>query len=401
MSKRNSSHRNSSNRFSSNRNSENTSKKSRQNENTTSTYETYKDYNPNNHLLPRWFVEGLLKKVFGTDIQIYDLRKYQLAFVHKSVRLRDLSPPNEVVLEEIARAKHKGIPIEKVTEKYGTWNDGEPVIFTQTYESLEFVGDGWANAIVGDYLYHRFPRQNEGFLTKLKQQIVCKDGFAALANFVGFDKYILLSSMNEEKYGRKTPSYMEDVFEAFCAAIKQDLGKQVLDIFIKNIIEASIDFERIITININYKDTLMRVFQENGWRQPTYSDISRSGPVHKRIYTVGVDWFPEISSIPSYPVLERKVNVKQTHDELLDNIIDMVDTTLKRCESSSPNEHNLVQTLNNIGYQIRNVDNSSLTIKKFLAISASNSKKEAQKQAAKQVLDIIESLLEKAAISAI
>lgn len=329
--------------------------------NSTSEEEVQKDYNPNNKLLPKWYVEGLLKKVFGTDIQIYDLRKYQLAFVHKSVRMRDLSPPNELVLEEIARAQYHGTPIEEVTSKFGTWNDGEPVVFTQTYESLEFVGDGWIGAIVGDYLYHRFPRQNEGFLTKLKQQIVCKDGLAALAKFVGFDKYIILSSMNEEKYGRETPSYMEDVFEAFCAAIKQDQGKQVLDLFIKNIIEASIDFEKIITINTNYKDTLMRFFQENGWKQPTYTDISREGPKHKKIYCVGVDWFPEADSVPNYPVENALVTPQAPH----------------------PNQRVDTQT-EQVPY-----------MKCFLATYSSNSKKEAQKQAARITLERMKDCLEK------
>lgn len=350
-----------------------------------------KDYNPNNYLLPKWYVEGLLKKVFGTDIQIYDLRKYQLAFVHKSVKMRDLSPPNELVLEDIARARKEGIPIENVTSKYGTWNNGEPVIFTQTYESLEFVGDGWIGAIVGDYLYHRFPRQNEGFLTKLKQQIVCKDGLAGLAKFVGFDKYIILSSMNEEKYGRETPSYMEDVFEAFCAAIKQDLGKQILDLFIKNIIEASIDFEKIITINSNYKDGLMRFFQENGWQQPTYSDISRDGPVHKRVYTVGVDWFQEIDSISNYPIIEINVNTKESLDDVFNELIDDIDVILHK---SKHTKDDLMNTLSNISHRMKYAKESKMTKKKFLAISSSNSKKEAQKQAAKMVLDQFKMCLE-------
>lgn len=313
----------------------------------------HKDYNPNNRLLPKWFIEGLLKKVFGTDIEIYDLRKYQLAFVHKSVKYRDISPPNEMVMEAIAKAKKHNLSIEQVTDKFGTWNNGEPVVFTQTYESLEFVGDGWIGAIVGDYLYHRFPRQNEGFLTRLKQRIVCKDGLASLAKFVGFDKYILLSTMNEEKYGRETLSYMEDVFEAFCAAIKQDLGKQVLDLFIKNVIEASIDFENIITVNTNYKDTLMRFFQENGWQQPTYTDISRDGPVHKRVYTVGVNWFQDVNNAyPNFPFITRGVKVKQ-YDETNPKI-----------------------------YKYITVEMS------FLATASSNSKKDAQKQAALLTLNL-------------
>jgi ribonuclease-3 len=204
-------------------------------------------------------------------------------------------------MKEVAYATANGIPANTVFQKYGTWNNGESVVFTQTYESLEFVGDGWIGAIVGDYLYHRFPRQNEGFLTKLKQNIVCKDGLAGLARYIGFDKFILLSTRNEENYGRMNLSYLEDVFEAFCAAIKQDLGKQVLDLFIKNIIEASIDFERIITVDTNYKDMLMRFCQENGWGQPTYGEIAEEGQKHHKLYTIGVDYIEALKDISVLP----------------------------------------------------------------------------------------------------
>lgn len=40
-----------------------------------------KDWNPNNKLLDKKFVENILEKFCGTHIRVYDLRKYQLAFV--------------------------------------------------------------------------------------------------------------------------------------------------------------------------------------------------------------------------------------------------------------------------------------------------------------------------------
>lgn len=256
-----------------------------------------KDYNPNNRLLDRTFVESTIGKFCGTHICIYDLRKYQLAFVHKSVKKRDISPPTDIVLAELAKAKAYNQPIEPILQKYGTWNNGEPVIFSQDYEQIEFVGDGWIGSIVGDYLYSLFPRQGEGFYTKLKQNIVCKSGLASLSQHIGFDKYILLSTRNEQRYGRNNKSYLEDAFEAFCAAIKQDLGIQMLTLFVKNVVESAMDFEYFITNDTNYKDTLMRFFQSNGWAQPKYPDIKEEGTMHNKVYTVGVEWFDEFDNI--------------------------------------------------------------------------------------------------------
>lgn len=265
-----------------------------------------KDWNPNNHLLDRPFVESVIERFCGTYIRIYDLRKYQLAFVHKSVKKRDLSPHTEEVLAEIAKAKVHNQPIKPILEKYGTWNNGEPVIFTQDYEQIEFVGDGWIGSIVGDYLYSLFPRQGEGFYTMLKQKIVCSEGLAALSTHIGFDKYLLLSTRNEQRYGR-TQSYLEDVFEAFCGAIKQDLGIQMLQLFLKNAIESAMNFEYFITTDSNFKDTLMRFFQSNGWGQPTYPDICEEGTMHNKVYTCGVAWIDILDQLNVPPTIVRGV----------------------------------------------------------------------------------------------
>lgn len=175
------------------------------------------------------------------------------------------------------------------------------MIFTQDYEQIEFVGDGWIGSIVGDYLYALFPRQDEGFYTQLKQRIVCTGGLASISQYIGFDKYILLSTRNEQLCGRNNPTNLEDVFEAFCAAIKQDLGIQMLTLFLKNAIESAMDFEYFITNNTNYKDTLMRFFQSNGWKQPVYPDIKTEGVKPNRIYFVGVEWFPELDIVGVTP----------------------------------------------------------------------------------------------------
>lgn len=262
-----------------------------------------KDWNPNNQLLDRTFVESVIKRFCGTYIRIYDLRKYQLAFVHKSVKKRDISPHTNEVLDEIAKAKVHNQPIEPILEKYGTWNNGEPVIFTQDYEQIEFVGDGWIGSIVGDYLYSLFPRQGEGFYTMLKQNIVCSEGLAALSTHIGFNKYLLLSTRNEQRYGRNNQSYLEDVFEAFCGAIKQDLGIQMLTLFLKNAIESAMDFEYFITTDTNFKDTLMRFFQSNGWGQPKYPDVCEEGVSHHKIYTSGVAWIEILNHLGVPPTV--------------------------------------------------------------------------------------------------
>lgn len=218
-------------------------------------------FNPYNKLLTREYIEGIFEKIIGTKLKIHNLYLYQVAFIHKSVYKKNIAPPSS-----------------------------KPLIFYQTYESLEYVGDAWLDAIVADYLYHRYPGQNEGFLTKLKTKIVCSKNLAKFSKHLGMHEYILLSPKVERNVGRKYQTFSEDVFEAFCAAIKLDLGIQVLTVFIKNLIESTVHFNNIILFDDDYKSTLLQYFQKNGWTHPTYTTISSKGPSHKRQFTMGLDY---------------------------------------------------------------------------------------------------------------
>jgi ribonuclease-3 len=244
-----------------------------------------REWNVYNKILTREFVEDLLRRITGCQITIGNLDLYQQAFVHNSVYKKDLSPSREY----LAKKLRKSDKFEKVSVP--TYNGGKPLVFTRSYEALEFMGDGWIGCIVGDYLYHRFINQNEGFLTKLKNKLVKCEQLAEFASHLGLGEYILLSYKVEMAEGRKNSSILEDVFEAFCGAIQQDLGLPVLQIFVKNLIELTINFDELIRNDDNYKDILLRYFQKNGWGNPTYSVVKVDGPSNKRLYTVGVDYF--------------------------------------------------------------------------------------------------------------
>ena len=221
-------------------------------------------YNPRNKLVTKEYIEGLIQSVVGLPVKIKSLYPYQLAFVHKSVYKKNIAPPGK-----------------------------KEIVFFQTYESLEFVGDAWVGAIVADYLYHRFPGQDEGFLTKLRTKIVCSKQMAKYSEFLGLSEYVLITPRIEKAIGRNHVKILEDIFEALCAAIKQDLGVPILQIFVKNLIEATANFTNIILFDDDYKTMLLQYFQKHGWPHPTYSTISHEGPGHQRVFTMGLDYLDD------------------------------------------------------------------------------------------------------------
>jgi len=157
----------------------------------------------------------------------------------------------------------------------------------QHNERLEFLGDSVLGLIVANYLFHKYPDQNEGFLTRIKTKLVNGVQLAKLARQIDLGKYILMSKHVENIKGRNSQKILEDAFEALLAAIFKDLGFDAVNYFVINIIE-KLDFSEIL-IHDNYKDLLLKYSQTTFKNStPVYSLVKSEGQPHNRIFTVVV-----------------------------------------------------------------------------------------------------------------
>ncbi len=196
----------------------------------------------------------------NTYLHINDVNIYQQAFVHESYYQSVKTSMNDNIYTELS---FNYIP-------------------TDSNESLEFLGDNIIKAVLGKYLFQRFPKQREGFLTQIKIRLEKTYTLHKFAEKLGFKKFLLLSPQTEshtylgENRGRDTHTYSEDAFEAFIGALVIDFGEKGLiyaDRFLINIIENIIDFSDIIHTNDNYKDILQRYFQSINLKNPIYETI--------------------------------------------------------------------------------------------------------------------------------
>jgi ribonuclease-3 len=72
-------------------------------------------------------------------------------------------------------------------------------LHTKSNERLEFLGDGVLELITKYYLYRRFPKENEGFMTEKKIALVKNEAIGKLALEMGLHKYYIISKHAEEK----------------------------------------------------------------------------------------------------------------------------------------------------------------------------------------------------------
>ena len=132
-------------------------------------------------------------------------------------------------------------------------------------ERLEFLGDAFLDAIVGDIVYKHFEGRREGFLTNTRSKIVQRETLNKLAVEIGLDKLVKYStrssSHNSYMYG--------NAFEAFIGAIYLDQGYERCKQFMeKKILKNYIDLDKMSRKEVNFKSKLIE------WSQKTKMEVS-------------------------------------------------------------------------------------------------------------------------------
>lgn len=91
-------------------------------------------------------------------------------------------------------------------------------------ERLEFLGDSILGMIIADYLYHRFPQEKEGRLTRLRANLVKQESLAEIARRLKLGDYLSLGAGELKSGGFRRDSILADTVEALLGAIYLDSG---------------------------------------------------------------------------------------------------------------------------------------------------------------------------------
>jgi ribonuclease-3 len=121
-------------------------------------------------------------------------------------------------------------------------------------ERLEYLGDAVLGAIVAEYLYKKYPYQDEGFLTEMRSKLVSRANLNKLARKIGLPE--LVQSAKGAQGGFK--SVDGDAFEALVGAIYLEKGYRFTRrVLIDKVITAHIDIDALAHADWNYKSKLI------------------------------------------------------------------------------------------------------------------------------------------------
>ncbi len=156
-------------------------------------------------------------------------------------------------------------------------------------ERLEFLGDAVLDLIVGEYLFKKFPNEDEGILSKIRASLVNEKGFTKLALNIKLGESLLISVAEENNGGRTKPSLLSNAFEAIIGAIYLESGLEVTSKIVIELIESAYDSIDLNSLSKDFKTTLQELTQADFGETPNYKLVRSFGPDHKKEFEIAVE----------------------------------------------------------------------------------------------------------------
>lgn len=161
----------------------------------------------------------------------------------------------------------------------------KPDDVTNSNERLEFLGDAVLGAIVAEYLFKKYPYQDEGYLTELRSRIVRRETMNNVAMRMGLNKLV---QYNQNDRGLSRSHIFGNALEALIGAVYLDQGFTKTRNFILNqIIRAYIDLDTMESTDTNYKNQLLSWAQRNN-KVLSFETIDEKTEGTRKLFTVGI-----------------------------------------------------------------------------------------------------------------
>ena len=177
----------------------------------------------------------------------------------------------------------------------------------RSYQRLEFLGDRVLGLVVADMLYRRYPKANEGELSRTLNTLVRKETCAIIARTLGLGPEMNLGDSEARTGGAEKEAILGDVTESIIGAIYVDGGLGKAYEFVERLFE---EFLADGSANkADAKTTLQEWAQAQGLEPPTYTQTERTGPDHAPQFTITIslgDYDTLSAAGPSKKIAEHK-----------------------------------------------------------------------------------------------
>jgi ribonuclease-3 len=155
-------------------------------------------------------------------------------------------------------------------------------------ERLEFLGDALLNLIIAEQLYLRWPKADEGAMTRARAELVRESALAGIARGLDVGAQLTLGPGEMKSGGHRRDSILADAVEAIIAAFYLDAGfdacRQAVLPWFEPLLAA---LPPLHQVGKDPKTRLQEWLQARQRALPVYALIEESGDDHDKTFRVG------------------------------------------------------------------------------------------------------------------
>ncbi|MDR6671783.1 ribonuclease III [Xanthomonas sp. 1678] len=153
-------------------------------------------------------------------------------------------------------------------------------------ERLEFLGDSIVNQLIAEALYRRWPKADEGALTRARAELVREASLASIGRQLELGERLTLGPGEMKSGGHRRDSILADAVEAVVAAIYLDAGFEACRAVILPWFETALAALPVGKAEKDAKTRLQEWLQARQRSLPAYELISETGDDHAKLFRV-------------------------------------------------------------------------------------------------------------------
>ncbi|MCW8407798.1 ribonuclease III [Legionella sp. PATHC035] len=157
---------------------------------------------------------------------------------------------------------------------------------SENYERFEFLGDSILSFVIANELFHRFPMQSEGQLSRLRSFLVRGEMLVELAKEIDLGEFLFLGQGELKSGGFRRASILSDAMEAVFAAIFLDGGIESAKEAILKLYHSRLEDPNLNDCLKDAKTQLQEYLQAEKIALPEYTLTKVEGDEHNQIFYI-------------------------------------------------------------------------------------------------------------------
>jgi ribonuclease-3 len=153
-------------------------------------------------------------------------------------------------------------------------------------ERLEFLGDSILGFVIAEALFEKFPKHDEGDLTRMRSSLVKGVTLAEIARDFSLGEYLILGPGELKSGGHRRESILEDAIEAIIGAVYLDSTIEQCKALILSWFEKRLSVIKPGNEQKDPKTQLQEYLQGRKISLPSYDVIDTTGQSHNQEFTV-------------------------------------------------------------------------------------------------------------------